>query len=27
MAQRKNTADLTDLLLKCMSEPDPMPVC
>lgn len=24
MAQRKNTTDLTDLLLKCMSEPDPM---
>lgn len=24
MAQRKNTTDLTDLLLKCMAEPDPM---
>ena len=24
MAQRKNTTDLTELLLKCMAEPDPM---
>lgn len=24
MARRKNTIDLTDLLLKCMAEPDPM---
>ena len=24
MAQGKNTTDLTELLLKCMVEPDPM---
>ena len=27
MAQRKNNTDLTELLLKCMVEPDPMLSC